>query len=181
MKKVFFSFAIATVMAGLVACNGSSNQNTDGQDSTAVEAEAETEAEAEAADPNRQELDDVSVVVPEGWKNQSISSSMFFIRQEPEPSYANKSERLFVKSKYYNSYSMEKFIEGVSRGAVVEEKGTTTIDGLEFKVLSLTSEKDTTIDIVGEKSGGLYDFGTNEKSYANPDIQKILQSIKLLK
>ena len=177
MKKVFFSFAIATMMASLASCGGSSNQNTDSQDSTAVE----VEAEAEAADPNRQGLDDVSVVVPEGWKNQSISSSMFFIRQEPEPSYANKSERLFVKSKYYNSYTMEKFIEGVSRGAVVEEKGTMTIDGLEFKVLSLTSEKDTTIDIVAEKSGGLYDFGTNEKSYANPDIQKILQSIKLLK
>ena len=41
MKKVFFSFAIATMMASLASCGGSSNQNTDSQDSTAVEAEAE--------------------------------------------------------------------------------------------------------------------------------------------
>lgn len=41
MKKVFFSFAIATMMASLMACGGKTEQNPDAQDSTAVEAEAE--------------------------------------------------------------------------------------------------------------------------------------------
>ena len=43
MKKVFFSFAIATMMASLASCGGSSNQNTDSQDSTAVEEEVAAE------------------------------------------------------------------------------------------------------------------------------------------
>ena len=66
MKKVFFSFAIATMMASLASCGGSSNQNTDSQDSTAVEAEAEAEA-AEEAPSNLVEAADFSGVVPEGW------------------------------------------------------------------------------------------------------------------
>lgn len=37
MKKVFFSFAIATMMASLMACGGKTEQNQDGQDSTAQE------------------------------------------------------------------------------------------------------------------------------------------------
>ncbi len=41
MKKVFFSFAIATMMASLMACGGKTEQNQDALDSTAVEAEAE--------------------------------------------------------------------------------------------------------------------------------------------
>ncbi len=41
MKKVFFSFAIATMMASLMACGGKTEQNQNDQDSTAVEAEAE--------------------------------------------------------------------------------------------------------------------------------------------
>lgn len=41
MKKVFFSFAIATMMASLMACGGKTGQNQNAQDSTAVEAEAE--------------------------------------------------------------------------------------------------------------------------------------------
>ena len=49
MKKVFFSFAIATMMASLVACGGQSGQNAEGQDSTAVEAE-EAEASANVID-----------------------------------------------------------------------------------------------------------------------------------
>ena len=40
MKKVFYSFAIATMMVSLMACGGKTEQNTEGQDSTAVEAEA---------------------------------------------------------------------------------------------------------------------------------------------
>ena len=43
MKKVFFSFAIATMMASLMACGGKTEQNAEGQDSTAVEAEAAAE------------------------------------------------------------------------------------------------------------------------------------------
>ena len=41
MKKVFFSFAVATMIASLMACGNTSSQNTDGQDSTAVEAGVE--------------------------------------------------------------------------------------------------------------------------------------------
>ena len=67
MKKVFFSFAIATMMASLVACGGQSGQNAEGQDSTAVEAEAE-EAAAEEAASNVVEAGAFSGVVPEGWE-----------------------------------------------------------------------------------------------------------------
>ena len=67
MKKVFFSFAIATMMASLVACGGKTEQNAEGQDSTAVE------AEAEVADPNRQDCGSFSAVVNEPFEIQSQS------------------------------------------------------------------------------------------------------------
>ena len=70
MKKVFFSFAIATMMASLVACGGQSGQNAEGQDSTAVEAEAEAAAEPEV-------IKDIhgifSFEVPAGWEGESKS------------------------------------------------------------------------------------------------------------
>jgi len=51
MKKVFFSFAIAAMMASLMACGAKTEQNTEGQDSTAVEAEAaEEEVAAQTAE-----------------------------------------------------------------------------------------------------------------------------------
>lgn len=51
MKKVFYSFAIATMMASLMACGGKTEQNAGGQDSTAVEAEAaEEEVAAQTAE-----------------------------------------------------------------------------------------------------------------------------------
>lgn len=64
MKKVFFSFAVAAVMASLVACGGKTGQDTEGQDSTAVEAVAE-EAEAPG---NVVEAGAFTGVVPEGWE-----------------------------------------------------------------------------------------------------------------
>ena len=64
MKKVFISFAIATMMASLMACNGKTEQNAEGQDSTAVETEAEA---AEEAPSNLVEAAAFSGVVPEGW------------------------------------------------------------------------------------------------------------------
>lgn len=64
MKKVFFSFAIATVMASLVACGGKTEQNQEGQDSTAVEAEAKVTGEIK-------DCGAFTVVVPEGWKFQN--------------------------------------------------------------------------------------------------------------
>jgi hypothetical protein len=70
MKKVFFSFAIATVMAGLVACNGSSNQNTNGQDSTAVE----TEAEIELLPGTEYEGAGYTLTLPEGWTEGQYST-----------------------------------------------------------------------------------------------------------
>lgn len=74
MKKVFFSFAIATMMAGLVACNGTSNQNNEGQDSTAVEAGAEAEAEAVPEVKVLTEIHDIfQFEVPTGWEGQSES------------------------------------------------------------------------------------------------------------
>ena len=40
MKKLFFSFVIATMMTSLMACGGKTEQNAASQDSTVVEAEA---------------------------------------------------------------------------------------------------------------------------------------------
>lgn len=88
MKKVFFSFAIATMMASLVACGGQSGQNAEGQDSTAVEAEAEEaeepaeEAQPQATDelvgPQTIERDEFDFNIPEGWtgKNKKFLCSM---------------------------------------------------------------------------------------------------------
>lgn len=38
MKKIFFSFVIATMMTSLMACGGKTEQNAASQDSTVVEA-----------------------------------------------------------------------------------------------------------------------------------------------
>ena len=68
MKKVFFSFAIATMMASLVACGGQSGQNAEGQDSTAVEAEAASNVVESAA---------FSGVAPEGWEIEHVDEESF--------------------------------------------------------------------------------------------------------
>jgi len=169
MKKVFLSFAIATVMASFVACGGKTEQNAEGQDSTAVE--------AEAADPNRQELDHFSVVVPEGWFNQAISD--FFIRLKPEPAYTYKSERLYVESVYMKEKTAASFIENIVEHNETEEIGTKKIDGVDFAVYSIKNDRDTLVQLIGERDGHLYSFKTNDLSYGNADIQKILESIKL--
>ena len=171
MKKVFFSFAIATMMASLVACGGKTGQNAEGQDSTAVE------AEAEAADPNRQDLDNYSVVVPEGWVNQAISD--FFIRLKDEPKYAYKSERLYVESVFYKEKTAASYIENIIEYNEAEEIGTKKIDGVDFAVYSVKNDRDTLVQLIGERDGHVYSFKTNELSYDNADIQKILESIKL--
>lgn len=74
MKKVFFSFAIATMMASLVACGGKTEQSQEGQDSTTVEAE---EAEEEVAASNVVEAGAFTGVVPEGWEIEHVDEEGF--------------------------------------------------------------------------------------------------------
>lgn len=172
MKKVLFSFAIATMMASLISCGNKTGQNTDGQDSLATEVEAD--------DANREQLTTLSVVVPEGWTNQSIDDSEFFIRLEPEPSYTYDSERSFLSMDFFAEYSAETYLESVS-GWDIKEIEKKTIDGVEFTAYNFTNEKDTLVRILGDKFGDLYLFETNEKSYGNADVQAMLKSIKLKK
>lgn len=169
MKKVFYSFAIATVMASLMACGGKTEQNQEGQDSTAVE--------AEAVDPNRQELDNYSVVVPEGWYNQAITD--IFIRLKDEPKYTYKSERLYLESSFYKEKTAASYVENLVEHNETEEIGTKKIDGVDFAVYSVKNDRDTLVQLIGERDGHVYSFKTNELSYGNADIQKILESIKL--
>ena len=75
MKKVFYSFAIATMMASLMACGGKTEQNAEGQDSTAVEAEAEPAA-VEAAS-NVAESAAFSGIAPEGWEIEHVDEEGF--------------------------------------------------------------------------------------------------------
>ena len=76
MKKVFYSFAIATMMASLMACGGKTEQNAESQDSTAVEAEAE-EAVAEEAPSNVVEAEAFSGIAPEGWEIERADKGGF--------------------------------------------------------------------------------------------------------
>ena len=172
MKKVFYSFAIATMMASLMACGGKTEQNTEGQDSTAVE------AAEEEVDPNREEHRTYSIVVPEGWINQSIVENDFFVRQNPEPKYQYNTERLMLSMTFYGEYSAEKFVKSHTKWQI-EEIEKVKIDDVEATAYHFTNERDTVIKILADKYGALYNFETNEKSYSNPDIQAILKSIKL--
>ena len=173
MKKVFYSFAIATMMASLMACGGKTEQNAEGQDSTAVEAEA-----TEEVDPNREEHRTYSIVVPEGWINQSIVENDFFVRQDPEPKYQYNTERLMLSMSFMGDYSAERFVKSHTKWQI-EEIEKVKIDDVEATAYHFTNERDTVIKILADKYGALYNFETNEKSYSNPDIQAILKSIKL--
>ena len=172
MKKVFYSFAIATMMASLMACGGKTEQNTEGQDSTAVE------AAEEEVDPNREEHRTYSIVVPEGWINQSIVENDFFVRQNPEPKYQYNTERLMLSMTFMGEYSAERFVKSHTKWQI-EEIEKVKIDDVEATAYHFTNERDTVIKILADKYGALYNFETNEKSYSNPDIQAILKSIKL--
>lgn len=172
MKKVFYSFAIATMMASLMACGGKTEQNTEGQDSTAVE------AAEEEVDPNREEHRTYSIVVPEGWINQSIVENDFFVRQNPEPKYQYNTERLMLSMTFMGDYSAERFVKSHTKWQI-EEIEKVKIDDVEATAYHFTNERDTVIKILADKYGALYNFETNEKSYSNPDIQTILKSIKL--
>lgn len=176
MKKVFFSFAIATMMASLMACGGKTGQNQDGQDSAAVEAEAE----AEAADPNREELLFLSAAVPEGYTNNSISEYKLFLRQEPEPNYNYNSERLYLEVNFCKNQNVEKYIGPYKRFHDVTERPDlkTTIDGVDFQAFSIITQKDTTLHIIAEQGENLIEIITNELSYGNADIQQAIKSIK---
>jgi len=77
MKKVFFSFAIATVMASLMACGGKTEQNAEGQDSTAVEAEAE---EVEEPASNMVASEAFTGIVPEGWEIEREDNGGFQLK-----------------------------------------------------------------------------------------------------
>lgn len=80
MKKVFFSFAIAAMMASLMACGNTGGQNNEGQDSTAVEAEAaEEEVAAEEPASNMAQTDKFSGIAPEGWEIVSQDNGGFKI------------------------------------------------------------------------------------------------------
>lgn len=81
MKKGFFSFAIAALMALLMACGGKTEQNAEGQDSTAVEAAAE-EAAAEEAPSNMVETDAFSGIVPEGWEADRVDNGGFQLKNK---------------------------------------------------------------------------------------------------
>ena len=76
MKKVFFSFAIATMMASLASCGGSSNQNTDSQDSTAVEAEVAAEDVEEEAS-NLIENEAITATLAERWTASKVGKKSF--------------------------------------------------------------------------------------------------------
>ena len=76
MKKVFFSFAIATMMASLASCGGSSNQNTDSQDSTAVEEEVAAEDVEEEAS-NLIENEAITATLAERWTASKVGKKSF--------------------------------------------------------------------------------------------------------
>ncbi|MBQ9665252.1 MAG: hypothetical protein IJV33_02110 [Bacteroidaceae bacterium] len=80
MKKVFFSFAIATMMASLVACGGKTGQNPEGQDSTAVE--TETEAAEEEVAAQTAESASLTVGLSDYWEIKSQSND--YIRLAPQ-------------------------------------------------------------------------------------------------
>ena len=77
MKKVLFSFAIATVAVAFVSCGNKTAQNAEGQDTTAV---AEEQTEQKAEEPQKEvkiedqteiSSDIYTINVPEGWKARS--------------------------------------------------------------------------------------------------------------
>ena len=172
MKKHFLTMVVAVCgMAAFTACGNKTEQNAEGQDSTAVEA-------VEEVDPNREEHRTVSFVLPEGWINQSVVENDFFIRQNPEPKYQYNTERLMLSMSFMGGYSAERYVKGHNKWQI-EEIEKVNIDDVEATAYHFTNERDTVIKILADKFGALYCFETNEKSYSNPDIQSILKSIKL--
>ena len=81
MKKIFFSFAIATMMASLMACGGKTGQNAEGQDSTAVEAEAAAEEVA----AQTAESASLTIGLSDFWEIKDQNDS--YIRLAPKGEY----------------------------------------------------------------------------------------------
>ncbi|MBO4674023.1 MAG: hypothetical protein J5616_06715 [Bacteroidaceae bacterium] len=76
MKKVFVSFVIATMMASLMACGGKTEQNQEGQDSTAMETEG-AEAAEEEAPSTTVESEAFTGVAPAGWEIVHVDEEGF--------------------------------------------------------------------------------------------------------
>lgn len=82
MKKLFFSFVIATMMTSLMACGGKTEQNAASQDSTVVEAEAAEEAVAKEAVSNQVESEKFTGIVPEGWEIERADNGGFQLKNK---------------------------------------------------------------------------------------------------
>ena len=88
MKKTFFSFAIAAVVAAAMAsCGSKTANNGENQDSAAVENAAEAAPQAEVKIEDQKELtcDAYTLTVPDGWKATSrmVNSSCNMKLKQP--------------------------------------------------------------------------------------------------
>ena len=91
-----------------------------------------------------------------------------------------------MKKLLLSAWLMMLSIAAMAQTLVVEGKDgsvtpydTKQVSSVDFAVYSVKNDRDTLVQLIGERDGHVYSFKTNELSYGNADIQKILESIKL--
>ena len=175
MKKVFFSFAIATMMAALASCGGSSNQNTDSQDSTAVEEEVAAEDVEEEAS-NLIENEAITATLAERWTASKVGkkSFEFTLYKNPEKETGILA---YLNFDNLNMSNLERWHS--SWDSCTDKIDQIEIGGITFEIYADNRPNNGKLYIVadaGEK--GLYQFETFKNGFdEQPSIKAMLQSV----
>ena len=170
MKKVFFSFAIATMMASLASCGGSSNQNTDSQDSTVVEAEAEV-AEVELLPGTEYEGAGFTLTLPEGWTEGDYSTPENF-----DAMYYDEATNTKLHVYVHPYTELTDAAATVTRLSKGEEQPDVTLGDYTWK----STKKDNQIYLAMDmpEKGVMY-VRVVETDLKNAGVQTILRTFKL--
>ena len=173
MKKVFFSFAIATMMASLVACGGQSGQNAEGQDSTAVEAGIQ---EVELLPGTTFEGTRYTLTLPEGWSESFNCTPDDFGAELFDE--AAKKKYAFYAHPYGELNGVENVMNKFGKGDVQED---ITLGDYTWKV-RLDSASDPQVYYLYTEmpeKGVMYVKVVNT-DFSNAGIQTMLRTMKLL-
>lgn len=165
MKKALFSFAILAVAAVMVSCGNKTAQNAEGQDSAV--AEEQTEAAAEEVS-NDYDCDYFSVTGLEGWNLKPGSGSL---RMEKDGASITVSN---------STISFDKLQENYTKSH--EKQADMTVGDITWLVYANESSKLYCLmtDLASEPEKAMM-VKTFKVKPDDPDLKKVLESIKLKK
>ena len=174
MKKVFFSFAIAAMMATFMSCNGTGGQSTDGgQDSTAVEAEAEA---VEEAPSNLIENEVITATLAERWTASKVGkkSFEFTLYKNPEKETGILA---YLNFDNLNMSNIERWHS--SWDSCTDKIDEIEIGGITFEIYADNRPNNGKLYIVADAGDkGLYQFETFKNGFdEQPSIKAMLQSV----